>query len=222
MQNYLKMIISRLPNRYQQELKRIHFSRQIKKQRFVTNEKEYYLLNDFCEEGDWVLDIGANVGHYTAKLSEIVCNSGRVIAFEPVPETFELLAANSTRFKHRNVTLINSAVSENINVMGMEIPKFDSGLNNYYQACLTNQKTNLNVFCINIDSLSLPHSITLVKIDTEGHEFSALKGMTELLLRDHPILIVEDNSPQIITFLDKFGYLSKKLENSNNRVFQIS
>ena len=34
-----------------------------------------------------LLDVGANVGHYTLRLSELVGEHGRVIAVEPVPET---------------------------------------------------------------------------------------------------------------------------------------
>ena len=69
-------------------LKRLYFGRQMKKRKFRTDEKEFDLLERWVTRGDWALDIGANVGHYTARLSEIVGISGRVITFEPVPETF--------------------------------------------------------------------------------------------------------------------------------------
>ncbi len=67
----LMRIAAKLPIRWQQELKRKRFRRQIDKGCFYTDEKEYGLLENFVNVGDWVLDIGANIGHYTAKLSEI-------------------------------------------------------------------------------------------------------------------------------------------------------
>lgn len=45
--------------------------------------------------GDWALDIGANVGHYTKRMSDLAGPEGRVIAFEPVPDTFAVLCANA-------------------------------------------------------------------------------------------------------------------------------
>ncbi|MFP3999778.1 MAG: hypothetical protein ACLFUN_08035, partial [Desulfobacterales bacterium] len=59
----LKNIASRLPNRWQTELKRLYFGRQINKGTFKSQEPEYEILDKFISPGDWVIDIGANVGH---------------------------------------------------------------------------------------------------------------------------------------------------------------
>ena len=40
-------------------------------------EPEYGCLGDWIAEGDWVVDVGANVGHYTVRLSQLVGVSGR-------------------------------------------------------------------------------------------------------------------------------------------------
>ena len=109
MKKILKRVASKLPQRYQQEFKRIYFGHQIKIGKFKADEKEFSMLGLWVEEGDWVLDMGANVGHYVFKLSELVGATGRVIAFEPVPQTFELLAANIARITFKNVTLVNAA-----------------------------------------------------------------------------------------------------------------
>ena len=44
---------------------------------------------------DWIVDVGANVGHYTKRLSELVGPKGRVIAFEPILETFSILSESA-------------------------------------------------------------------------------------------------------------------------------
>ena len=128
----LKRIAARLPSRWQTELKRIHFARQINRGAFVTDEPEYEVLDRYVKRGDWVIDIGANVGHYTKRFSELVGPQGRIIAFEPVPTTFSILAANVELFACSNVSLINAAVSDHVDVVGMEIPTFSAGLANYY------------------------------------------------------------------------------------------
>lgn len=220
MKSTLKRIAARLPGAWQQELKRMYFARQMHRGTFTTNEREYGMLPEFVADGDWVLDIGANIGHYTARLSELVGPRGRVLAFEPVPETFALLAANVARLAHRNVTLLNVAASDTSRVQGMEIPTFATGLDNLYMAKLTGRDGALGVLCVAVDQLALDHPIRLAKIDAEGHEVSVLKGMRGILERDRPVLIVEDNSPEIMTFLDGLGFESERLARSSNRIFR--
>src|SRR4030065_2139701 len=123
-----KRIAASLPALWQNELKRLHFRRQIRRGTFITSEPEYAILPSLISEGDWAIDVGANVGHYTKRFSELVGVSGRVIAFEPVPETFALLAANLQEVSNFNVTLINAAASEDTDIVGMSVPTFDTGL----------------------------------------------------------------------------------------------
>lgn len=72
MRDFLKKIASKLPGRVQQEIKRIYFANQIGKNRFLTDEVEYDHLHEWVSDGDWVIDVGANIGHYTKKLSDLV------------------------------------------------------------------------------------------------------------------------------------------------------
>jgi FkbM family methyltransferase len=170
--------------------------------------------------GDWVLDIGANIGHYTARLSNLVGPSGRVLAFEPIPETFELLSANVAQLPTQNVTLFNAAASEETALVKMVVPVADTGLANNYLAHISDSGQGVGVLCLNIDSLNLPQKIALVKIDAEGHDLNVLKGMVELLRRNQPTLIVEDNSPGVADFLTELGYSREKLPGSCNCIFR--
>jgi len=217
----LKRIAAQLPNRWQYELKRIHYSRQISKGIFDTAEPEYKILPQLISSGDWVIDIGANVGHYTKRLSELVGAFGRVIAFEPVPLTFALLAANVQLFALSNVTLINAAVSDKLGMVGMSIPKSSTGFINYYEAHLSSiDDSALSVFTMSLDSICTNQRIALVKIDVEGHEAFVLTGMHRLLMKYHPILIVETDSKEVIDNLSLLGYIPEKLLNSPNILFK--
>jgi FkbM family methyltransferase len=204
-----------LPDSWQHELRRYYFQRQIRLARFYSDEKEYALLDTLLGPGDWALDIGANIGHYTMRMAELVGPSGRVIALEPVPDTFSLLAANTRLFAHTNVSLLNVAASDRVAIAGMQIPRFASGLSNYYQARLSAGSGNVAVLTLPIDELSLP-SVRLVKIDVEGHELPALKGMRGLLGHDHPVLIVETGSQETMTFLSSLDYTVERLPGSSN------
>jgi len=219
----LKKIAAILPTRCQIELRRLYLARQIIRETFVTDEPEYKILGSLINPGDWVIDVGANVGHYTKRFSELVGPRGRVIAFEPVPTTFSLLSANVLLFPYPNVTLINAAVSHASDVVGMVLPKFITGLTNYYKAQVSTPSdpdNTLSVLTLSLDSLDINQRVALVKIDVEGHESLVLAGMQALLKKYHPILIVETDSKQTVENLTSLGYLSEKLKDSPNILFK--
>lgn len=220
MNETLKRLAARMPHRWQQTLKRHYFAQQISRARFLTDEPEYALLDQLVAPGDWVLDIGANIGHYTARLSELVGTQGRVFAFEPIPDTFEILTANATRFRHRNVTLLNVAASDTSAVASMTMPLTDSGLPDYYRAHIEASGDGVRIVCLPVDSLALPQRISLVKIDAEGTEREVLAGMTRLIERDRPTLIVEGDDPEIGARLERLGYTGTHLPESPNILYR--
>jgi len=215
----IKKIISILPVGLQQGLKRYQHGRQIAAGKFVGGEPEFDRLAEWVAAGDWVIDLGANIGHYTHRLSDLAGPEGRVIAFEPMVRTFELLSANVARFRHPNVSLINAAASSSAGIARMDLPNFTTGLDNYYRASI-NATGHHSILTLPVDNLQLHGKVTLVKIDVEGHEFEALQGMTELLRRDRPTLIVESSGDERVEqLLTELGYQWTHTASSPNRVY---
>lgn len=216
----LRNIIDILPKGTKEELKRYYFRRQVKKRTFVSSETEYYKLGNWVKPGDFVLDVGANIGRYTLKLSELVGETGRVISFEPLPDSFHLLACYVAMQPIQNVTLMNVALSDSIQIAGVDVPELKTVLfDTHTQTNLTGGSSKLQVMCIPFDCLSFPNKISFVKIDTEGHELEVLKGMKNLLKRDLPVLLIEEGVPEVSPFLENYGYVTKKFDDSRNQVF---
>lgn len=220
----LKRSVARLPALWQDDLKRLHFRLQIRMGRFRTDEPEYALLPTLLAPGDWALDVGANIGHYTARMSQLTGASGRIIAFEPIPATFALLAGNVRLLQCENVTLLNVAASSSAGQLVMVLPRFDTGLTNYYEAEVVASPRvgaeKVDVLGVAIDSLGFDGKIRLVKVDAEGHEPSVVQGMLQLLRRDRPHLIIEGRAPTIEATLREFGYSPEYLAGSPNTLFR--
>jgi len=219
----LKRIASKLPLAWQSELKRLHYKRQLSAGTFISKEPEFDIIERLVAQGDWVLDIGANVGHYTKKLSDLVGINGRVIAFEPVPATFALLSSNVQSFAFPNVTLVNAAVSDTINTVGMSIPLFPTGLTNYYEAHLSSANNHaLSVLTLSLDSFLMDRQISFIKIDAEGHELQVLHGMKGILEKHKPTLLVETKSDKVLKSLSDMGYSHERYIDSPNVIFKHS
>lgn len=210
-----KMLAAYFPYSWQRTIRRWQYRRQIRNGRFVSNEPEFSLLHQYLGFGDWAIDVGANIGIYTKRFSDLVGPTGRVIAFEPIPETFSLLASNMELLQAKNVTLLNAAASNKTQVVGMDVPSFETGLPNYYCATVSSDAESFRVMTTPIDALSLP-KVKVVKIDAEGHDREVLLGAMRLIARDLPVLIVESIPLDIKEQLARLNYRSTRLLNSPN------
>ncbi|MEO9193514.1 MAG: FkbM family methyltransferase [Polyangia bacterium] len=214
----LKQAVSLAPMGLQQELRRMKCFVDIKLGLHRSSEPEFDHLANYVTAGDWVIDVGANVGTYTLHLAQLVGPTGRVISFEPITETAEVLAAAVRWAGLKNVTIMNAAASSGSTEVGLSITNAATGLPDYFTATI-NANGDKKVLAVAIDSLQLDHPITLVKIDAEGHERDVLQGMTRTLARDKPTLIVEDGA-HLIPWLTELGYrVDPYIPGSANYVF---
>lgn len=71
-------------------------------------------------------------------------------------------------------------------------------------------------------SLAIERKISLIKIDAEGHEGQVLAGMSTILLRDRPILIVESGARTTRELLHSLGYVGTRDGDSPNLVFRCA
>ena len=73
---------------------------------------ETSLLLDNLRPGDTVIDVGANVGYYTLLAARKVGPRGKVVAFEPDPESFSFLKRNVKANGFTNVVLEQKGLVE--------------------------------------------------------------------------------------------------------------
>lgn len=194
---------------------------------------EHYV--SLIENGDVILDIGANIGLFSIIGSEIVGDTGKIYAFEPSPKTFAALNENLTLNNCNNVVSSTLALSNSNGRADLIFP--EEGRVNHEQGDLFTHLSyseegmgndlSGNVQTCTIDSFMETHGVSridLIKIDIEGAEKLCFEGARELFSSENkPIIIFELFEPfcarfgttsfQVLKYLDQFGYELSPLGN---------
>ncbi len=154
-----------------------------------------FLLH-YLDEEDLFYDIGANVGVYSILAAG--CKRSRVVAFEPVRDTFFSLKKNvSLNSVDELVTSLNVGVGS-----GPGVVKFTSELDAMNHVAIGDE-INVNkleeVPLTSVDAISRIHGIpATVKIDVEGFETEVINGMQETLRSQAlKIIIIELNGSAV-------------------------
>ncbi|MAY36264.1 MAG: hypothetical protein CMN84_09220 [Spongiibacteraceae bacterium] len=183
-------------------------------------ELECQRLCDFISPGDWVVDVGVNMGQYAAVLARAVGPAGRVIGFEA---SFSTYALASKIVRKRHVHLYNLAIGSAETTLTLGRYADSSGLINSGISHITtvddpDASEFESVDCVTLDSFLSDRSqaISFIKCDVEGFELSVIAGALEIISADRPLLLVE--------ILDEKNFISvlAAFEPFNYRVFQIS
>lgn len=165
-------------------------------------------LNASLPEGGVMLDVGAHIGYFTLKGAAKAGPNGRVIAFEPNPETIAELKSN----------IEISGVSKTVTIEPIACTDRDQQLT-LYAAHNSNtgasslSKDNATAF----DEAAKPYSVRgrpiddvvrelgltrldVMKVDVEGAEVSVMRGALETLKRFHPMVVIEIDERQLAGF----------------------
>ncbi len=183
------------PARLVDRVRKVHYYRAIRS----FWEPDFAIVRELVKPGNYVLDIGANVGWYTKLLSQLVGANGLVYAIEPIPPTFELLCHCVRRLRLTNVRLLNCGVSDAVGHAIMQIPRYDSGGENFYQARIVADSeqdktlTRFEVEIRTIDSIvaEISRKVHFLKCDVEGHELAVINGALGLIAKSRPACLLE-------------------------------
>jgi FkbM family methyltransferase len=224
---FTKLLVPNLPNRSSFNFKYGKFiDVSIKKwpsgyfDLFVYGEmekQEVYFWKKFINKGDIVIDVGANYGYWTMVASKLVGENGKVLSFEPIESTFKVLESNITASKLNNVLLYSLGLS-NVNTkttFNLSSEDEIGAQTSQGGQSIVNWDLVQNVELVTLDSI-YNGKVKLVKIDIEGGELFALKGMEELLKLHQPFITFEwnvltaepmDYHPvDIISYLESLDY----------------
>lgn len=187
------------------------------------------VVHEVLRPGNTFVDVGANIGFFTALAAHKVGPSGKVVAIEPMDKNVQLLYATVWRNAFQNVQVFPYAASDAEGLLPMATgPGTSNG-----QIMLGGAEAKLPAVFAQarrLDDLLADLSfLHLLKIDIEGHELLALRGFGERLAQYRPRLLTEfhpkcmrDNSKiepaDYLAFLFGYGPEVQVLRNNGEQV----
>lgn len=213
---------------FQDEPIMIHFSSNdyIERRVWMMGEYESEIAAVFAahvQRGNTVLDVGANIGINTIRLSKLVGETGKVYAFEPVPDTAGRFRSNMSLNSCINVSLFECALSEENTTISMNNSKEEENKGAFNLRSPDGEGVAVAVY--NGDHLlSQQHigRVDLIKIDVEGLEWSVVKGLEQTIAMYKPVIVVEWDPAYQQQMNVNVGQWSAFVSSNNYTVYQIS
>jgi FkbM family methyltransferase len=166
-------------------------------------------IRDHCRPGDVVFDVGTNAGALALMMSRLVGPRGIVCAFEASPRIIDKTHYNLVKAGCHNVTLLHRAVWHTSGAL------VNIAAGSHLNDRIEEADTGMAVRTIALDDLAASGDFrpSFIKMDIEGAEFDALRGMARLLREVRPVLVLEQ-SPEDMrchALLTEAGYLAVDL-----------
>lgn len=177
------------------------------------------LLQKELKKGDTFVDVGANIGFISLIGRTVVGDEGKVICYEPITPTFKLLERNIKANSYSNIILKKLGIGSKNSNLKIFYDLKHLQLSSIYNSEIKSKDFEM-IRIVKLDDSLKNQRIDFVKIDIEGGELEAFKGMENILKTQKPKLIFEfaplyykkyfkDWKKPLLdhfTFLDKFGY----------------
>lgn len=186
--------------------------------------KEVYRIYLSTVKSPRFFDIGANFGTHTALF---LANQAEVYSFEPLPQCkqyfLELCRINGWNYNNWHET----ALSNKDGVVTITYPKNEEWLATIVKEKKSNEENpkeleskQVRISCF--DNLRFDCKNALLKIDTEGHEVSVLKGSLQSNINESFGIVFESNENngrnQIMNIANKLNFSILELKQTGNEL----
>ncbi|MGB0694236.1 MAG: FkbM family methyltransferase [Rhodospirillaceae bacterium] len=154
---------------------------------------------------DRFIDVGANVGTFAVPLSHIM----PVMAFEPLGRHVKRLEQNAALNRPERIAIHGYALSdrESTETLYLKQDHCNEGIGALEPFADGSAMERWQIETKRFDDVfDLAEETLLIKIDVEGHERQALKGMAKTLRANKCLLYIETTQDAVGQELEKIGY----------------
>jgi len=161
--------------------------------------KEYAKHEIKINKTDTVVDVGAHIGLFSLHASQY-CTEGKIYAFEPIKENYEILRSNVQMNRLSNIQTENCAISKSNSKITIYQSDDESGHSKFIQTDKPVEVTSrsLNNFFKEKDL----KKCNLLKLDCEGSEYEIIEGLEDSNFEKIDKMIIEyhlaDTNPEML------------------------
>ena len=172
----------------------------------------HYFVRNLIRPGNWVLDIGANLGYYSVLFSDLTGPYGKVFSVEPVPLYRRVLARNLRQ--RANVVILPYALGERAGQVRMGIPGGQPHRHGLTRILEKGERATVpEQFEVEIrppqEVFGALERLDYIKCDVEGYEGHVLPLMQVYIDRHRPLVQVElapENRAPIFQLFENADY----------------
>lgn len=192
-----------------------------------------FVFKALLDDGDIAVDVGANWGYFTLLAASLCGARGKVLAFEPHPGNYALLARNIQANRLTNVLAVQKAVSSKTGTAQLLLARSTIR----HSLCFVPPELrfplegddHMMVDTVTLDDFFAenPFRPKLIKLDIEGGEPLALAGMTHLIERDRDLVLIAELLPDNLgagtteDFLNRLLHQGFRLAVIDDELYQI-
>lgn len=184
------------------------------------------LFDSLLQPGDVVIDVGANIGYYTLLAARKVGAGGHVYAVEPNPAVHSLLKRHLEMNGLGNVTPIADAAWDTTASGTLHVHDYDCGATSLRN--FDGSEAGAQVQLVRLDDVVQQehrHRVRLIKIDIEGAEAHALRGLSSILAGNPRVRVVAEvhrtilagmgsSAEALFAFMADLGFQAYQIPNS--------
>lgn len=176
-----------------------------------------HFIQSNIQRGDYVIEVGANIGAHTLFIARRVGEKGKVFAFEPTTYARNKLL-NNLRLNSEllsQVEVFDNIVTDNEN----NVPTRKLCSSWMLEESTQIDKEVVQSEAISIDQFAIRNSLeklNLLKIDVDGYDYKVLRGASAVITRHRPLIYIElceyalraqgDSVKKIYKLLTSLGY----------------
>ena len=163
----------------------------------VYETTEIALMARLCKPGYVMVDVGANVGLYTAIAGLAVGPAGRVLAFEPEPESFTFLQKTVAANKLANACIVLAAASNENGSTQLFTSSSNRGDHRMYKNAQSDGCAEVRTVCLDdfLESQGV-RQVDVIKIDVQGFEGHVIEGLEQTIRRSSRLYMLMEFWPE--------------------------
>lgn len=187
---------------------------------FVHEKETLNFIKSNIYNNGSIVTAGTHIGTFLPFYSKI---ADKVLGFEPITENY-----------HYSILNIELNSLKNVNIRNVAIGNFNGEVNmienNLIEKSLcriidNNTENTIKVKCITLDSVEELNesNISIIQLDVEGYENFVLYGSENLIKKNKPLLILENNNVtyEIPKFLEEMSYKQYEKKINENIILYI-